>query len=286
MKVESKDIKEVVNESNKSYHANKDYISKSMLQKMAICPKYFKWCLENENEEDRSESLVMGSAFHKLVLEPQEFGKEFVVMPKIDKRTKIGRETYEEFLTTVGERDILTEEQFAVVRDMAEEILCNDLASTLLNGFCEHSMYGVDEVTGEKIKTRPDCFQYIDDTLIITDLKSCRSAMTEDFIRDCVKYGYDLQAYMYTYNLSQVLDIPMSKIEFIFIAVEKTPPYLINVLKVSDEMLARGELLYRKYIGMYHEAKTTNNWWGLNGKHNILDLLTLPNYLKGDDKDE
>lgn len=278
--------KGIVLESNAEYHGTKEYVSKSMLAKMAICPKYFKWCLDHDGTQ--TEALVLGSAFHKLVLEPQEFGEEFVVMPQIDRRTKAGREIYEEFLKTAEGRSIITEDQYAVISEMAKEILCDENAASLVDGFVEHSMYGEDEVTGEKIKTRPDCYQIDGEKLIITDLKSCRSAMVENFTRDCIKFGYDLQAYMYCYNASITLDIPMKDIEFVFIAVEKTPPYLINVFKVSDEMFERGETLYRKYIGMYHEARTTNNWWGLNGKRHLINELTLPTYLssKGEDEDE
>lgn len=276
----------IVLESNAEYHASKEYVSKSMLAKMAICPKYFKWCLENEEKD--TEALVIGSAFHKLVLEPQEFGKEFVVMPQIDRRTKAGKETYEEFLKTAQGRGVITQEQYAIINEMSNEILCNELATILTDGTVETSMYGTDEVTGELIKTRPDCYRMVDGKLIISDLKSCRSALTEDFTRDCFKFGYDLQAYMYCYNASRVLNIPIEDIEFYFVAVGKTPPYLINILKVTDEMFERGEVLYRKYMGMYHEAKTTNNWWGLNGKRNLINELTLPSYLsiKGEDENE
>lgn len=276
----------IVVESNAEYHASKEYVSKSMLAKMAVCPKYFKWCLENEEKETKA--LTIGSAFHKLVLEPQEFGKEFVVMPQIDRRTKAGREVYEEFLKAAEGRRVVTQEQYDIIVEMANEILCNENATILTEGIVETSMYGTDEVTGELIKTRPDCYQIIDGKLLISDLKSCRSALTENFTRDCFKLGYDLQAYMYCYNASRVLNIPMEDISFYFVAVEGTAPYLINIFKVTDEMFKRGEMLYRKYMGMYHEAKTTDNWWGLNGKRNLINELTLPPYLliKGEDEDE
>lgn len=273
----------IITETNKEYHSDLTAISKSQLAKMSVCPKYFKHCLDNPQMP--TTDLIIGSAFHKLVLEPETFGKEFVVMPMIDKRTKLGKEAYEQFLLSSEGREIITEEQYNTISNMATAVLENCLATALTTGNIETSLYGIDELTGEHIKTRPDCYQMIDNRLVITDLKSCVSAMQGDFTRDCVKYSYDLQAYMYSYNASKVLDIPMDKIDFVFIAVEKKPPYLLNIFKASKDILERGEMLYREYIGMYHEAKTTNNWWGYNGKENIINDLSLPTYLLRGEQD-
>lgn len=273
----------IITETNVEYHSDLMAISKSQLAKMSVCPKYFKYCLDNP--QPPTTDLIIGSAFHKLVLEPETFGKEFVVMPMIDKRTKLGKETYEQFLLSSQGREIITEEQYNTISNMANAVLGNSLATALTTGNIEMSLYGTDELTNEHIKTRPDCYQIIDDRLVITDLKSCVSAMQSDFTRDCVKYSYDLQAYMYSYNASRVLNFPMDKIDFVFIAVEKKPPYLLNIFKATKDILERGEMLYREYIGMYHEAKTTNNWWGYNGKENIINDLSLPTYLLKGEQD-
>lgn len=278
------DIKQgIIVESNKEYHDYKGAISKSQLAKMAICPKYFKWC--EDNPQEKTEAQIMGSAFHKFTLEPETFGKEFVVMPTFDRRTKLGREAYDEFMKQTEGRDALTEAQFALIKDMAQAILSDSNAVEMTQGFVEQSFYGVDELTGEYIKVRPDCYYFDEenDRIVIADLKSCQSALSDDFTRDAVKYSYDLQAYMYRYVVSQVLNVPIEKVVFVFIAIEKKAPFMLNSFVASQDFLARGEALYRKYIGMYHEAKTTNNWWGLNGKHNLVNELTLPTYLRSDD---
>lgn len=277
----------LVTESNEKYHGDLSAISKSRLAWFSVCPAYYKW--KCENPEPPSEDLTVGSAFHKLVLEPKTFDKEFVVIPPIDKRTKAGKETYEAFLQTANGRAVITEEQYATICGMRDSVMANPYAVQLLKGKHEKSMYGVDELTGERIKTRPDCFREIDvpnesgeiveKRVLITDLKSCRSAMYDDFCRDVVKYNYDLQSYMYSMNASKVLNVPIENVSFVFIAVEKKPPYLINILQADEFVLQRGEALFRKYIGEYHEAKTTNNWWGLNGQQGIINNLSLPSWL-------
>lgn len=277
----------LVTETNNEYHSDLSAISKSRLAKMSVCPKYFKWCEDNPSEP--TEDLIVGSAFHKWVLELDTFDDEFVISPDFNKRTKEGKAQYEAFIQGANDKQVITQEQFDIITDMKNAIRSNKYAVQLLKGVHEQSMYGVDDLTGERIKTRPDSYHiievYNDDgeleekRLLIVDLKSCRNAMYDDFCRDVVKYHYDLQAYMYSLNASKVLNIPMDKIDFIFIAVQKTEPYLINILQADEFVLQRGEALFRKYIGEYHEAKTTGNWWGLNGQQGIINNLSLPSYL-------
>ena len=267
----------IVIESNKDYHSDLTAISKSRLAKMSVCPQYFKWC--EDNPQEPSEDLIVGSAFHKLVLEPETFGKEFIVMPLIDRRTKQGKELYEQFIITSQGRDILTQEQYEMICAMRDSVLSNKYAVALLKGNHEHSFYTQDELTKENIKVRPDCYRNVQDRIVITDLKSCRSAITEDFMKDVVKYSYDLQAYMYTLAVSKVMNIPQENVDFVFIAVEKKAPYMINMLQADQFVLERGEALFREYIGKYHECKENGNWYGLNGAYGIINNLSLPNYL-------
>lgn len=267
----------IVIESNKDYHSDLTAISKSRLANMSVCPKYFKWCEDNPKEP--SEDLIFGSAFHKLVLEPETFGKEFLVMPSIDKRTKQGKETYEQFIISSEGRDIITQEQYDTICAMKDSVMSNKYARALLKGNREHSFYTIDELTQERIKVRPDCYRSVQDIIVITDLKSCKSAMPDDFARDLVKYSYDLQAYMYTSSVAKVMNIPKENVDFVFIAVEKKPPYLINILQADQYVLERGEALFREYIGKYHECKESGVWYDLNGAYGVINNLTLPNYL-------
>lgn len=109
-------------ESNREYHSNREYISKSRLAKMAVCPEYFKWC--EENPEEPTEALTVGSAFHKIVLEPHDFDSEFVVSPLFDRRTKQGKADYEEFVAQSNGRQIITQEQYEMICQMREMSLC------------------------------------------------------------------------------------------------------------------------------------------------------------------
>lgn len=269
----------IVIESNKEYHSYREAISKSRLEKMSVCPSYFKWC--EDNPQEPSEDMILGSAFHKIVLEPQDFDKEFIIMEKFDRRTKDGRLAYEHQMQLVQSgMQVITQEQYDTICGMRDSLFKNKYAKVLLQGNVEQSFYFNDDLTGEYCKCRPDIWRKLkDDSIVIVDLKSTKSALTNDFIRDVVKYGYDLQDFHYTNGVSKVLNVPKDKISFIFIAVEKKPPYLCNILQADEFILQRGEALFREYIGKLHECRESGNFYGLNGAYDVINNLSLPTYL-------
>lgn len=280
----------IVIETNREYHEDKSAISKSRLEKLSVCPKYFKWC--EGNPPAKTPDFILGSAFHKLVLEPETFKDEFAVIPEgLDRRTAQGKQAYADFEAEAVGKQVISLEQYTQISKMKDEVYSNQRAVECLIGEHEQSMYGVDEPTGELIKTRPDCYRLIEYTnedgelirkLVITDLKSCRSIKYDALCRDVVNYGYDMQAYMYCYNASQIFDIPMEDISFMFIFVEKSEPYLSLALECDEFVFRRGEAQYRNYISLYHECKETNNWYGLNGPEDEIGVLSLPSYLLKD----
>lgn len=272
----------IVIETNAEYHGYREAISKSRLANMSVCPAYFKWCEDNPTEP--SEDMVLGSAFHKIVLEPETFDKEFMIMPHFDRRTKEGRLGYENLMNKVqGECiTLITKEQYDTICGMRDSIMSNPYAKKLINGNVEQSMYFTDDLTKVECKCRPDVWRKVADRVVITDLKSAKSVMPNDFMRDCVKYHYDLQTAMYRDGASKVLGVPKDNIDFVFIAVEKKPPYLLNIMQADTYVIQKGEADFREYIGTYAECLETHNWYSFNGKDNIINNLSLPSYLLKD----
>ena len=269
----------IVIETNAEYHGYREAISKSRLANMSVCPAYFKWCEDNPTEP--SEDMVIGSAFHKIVLEPDTFDKEFMIMPHFDRRTKEGRLGYENLMNKVqGECiTLITKEQYDTICGMRDSIMANPYARKLINGNIEQSMYFTDDLTKVECKCRPDVWRKVADRVVITDLKSAKSVMPNDFMRDCVKYHYDLQTAMYRDGASKVLGVPKDNIDFVFIAVEKKPPYLLNIMQADTYVIQKGEADFREYIGTYAECKADGVFYGLNGKNGIINTLSLPEYL-------
>ena len=270
----------IVIETNAEYHGYREAISKSRLANMSVCPAYFKWC--EDNPQEPSEDMVLGSAFHKIVLEPETFYDEFAVIPNVDRRTTQGKMKYVEFIIEADGKTVITQEQYDTIVGMRDSIMSNPYARKLINGNIEQSMYFTDELTKVECKCRPDVWRKVADRVVITDLKSAKSVMPNEFMRDCVKYHYDLQTAMYRDGASKVLGVPKDNIDFVFIAVEKKPPYLLNIMQADTYVIQKGEADFREYIGTYAECLETQTWYGYNGKDNIINNLSLPSYLLKD----
>ena len=95
-------------------------------------------------------------------------------------------------------------------------------------------------------------------------------------MRDAIKLGYDLQAAMYKTGVEKEYGIPC---DFVFVAVEKTPPHMINILQADELFLRRGEDIFREYLGLYKRCTETGNWFGYLGEYNQFNNLGLPAWL-------
>ena len=149
-------------------------------------------------------------------------------------------------------------------------------AQKLLKGSREQEFFWVDEDTGEECKCRTDCLNTSYSQPIIVDVKSAENASVDAFTRDAIKYGYDFQAAMYSDGVSRhIKQEPL----FVFIVVEKKPPYAVNIFQADELFLKRGKKLYRECLEIYHDCKVTGNWYGYLGKANQINTLALPSWL-------
>lgn len=253
-------------------------VSKSDLMKITVSPKYFKYCMDHPEENKKTHDLTFGSAAHKWILEKDDFFNEFIVEEKFDKRTSEGKRLAEEFEIRKGNKEVISQEDFETIKAMAEELLKNKWARTLLKGEHEKSFVWEDKETGEGCKCRPDCLCEFKGQHIIVDYKTTRDPEKNAFQKSIEKYGYDLQAGMYTEGMKANTG---HDYQFVFIAQEKKPPYDFNIFQCDEEMMTSGKNLFHILIKKLHECKTTGKWNGVMEDENKLTSLGLPPWAKG-----
>ena len=189
---------------------------------------------------------------HKAVLEPDGFGDEYIVAPKFDRRTKDGKAAYAAFEMSLAGRTTIPPDDMVVIGEMVAAVRGHKYADFLTKGEVEMSYYWQDELTGIDCQARPDCFKIVDGRGIVVDLKTTTDASTDSFRRDAIKYGYDMQAAMFIDACQKEYGIPC---DFIFVAIEKTPPYMINILQADELMLKYGEDRFRTALGICKECR-------------------------------
>ena len=249
-------------------------ISRSELLKISESPEKFKYY--REHPEEPTPALVFGQLFHAMALQPETVSEQFAVAPNIDRRTKAGKEAFAEFEARADGKTIVSVDMVEQATAMCEALNRNEFAKKLLKGEREKSFFWVDEMTGEECKCRTDVLTEVGENLIIVDLKSTDNAETEAFTKSAIRYGYDLQSAMYSEGVK--VNTGRDPL-FVFIAIEKKPPYAINILQSDKLLIRRGYDLFRELIGIYADCKKTDNWYGYLGKFNQINNLALPAYL-------
>lgn len=249
-------------------------ISRSELFKIAESPEKFKYY--QENPEEPTPALIFGQLFHAMALQPETVAEQFAVAPNVDRRTKEGKKEWLEFQEMSKGWTVVTEDMIEQATAMCEALKRNEFVAKLLKGEKEKPFFWVDDLTNEECKCRVDCITNINGLDIIVDLKTAENADTDTFMRHAVKYGYDLQAAMYSEGVRKCTG---KECAFVFIVIEKKPPYSVNILQADKAFITHGFDMFRELLGIYHDCKQTGNWYGYLGKHNIINSLELPPYI-------
>ncbi len=252
-------------------------ISRSELWKIKESPEKFRYAMDHP--EEPTPALLFGIAAHKMLLEPEGFYDDFAIAPNVDRRTKEGRERWSQFLAESEGKQIINSAEHEQLIDMMNAAKSAPYVEALLNGEREKPYFWVDELTGETCKARLDCLSKIDGEKVIVDYKATSDASTESFVRSAMKYGYDFQAAMYREAVSKT---DGTEPKFVFIAQEKTAPYAVNILFADDAFIRHGYDVFRELLGLYHDCKVKNNWWGYLGEGKNLNVLNLPIWLAGE----
>ena len=255
-------------------YRNHPAVSRSELWKIKESPEKFKYYKEHPQEP--TPALVFGQLFHKMALQPTEVWSEFAVSPRVDRRTKDGKERWAQFEINSAEKTVVSLDMVEQAAEMCAALHANDFCRKLLSGSKETPYFWVDEMTGEACKCRTDCTVEINGMPLVVDLKSTNDASNDAFMRDAVRYGYDFQAAMYLEGVKSVTGVEHG---FVFIAVEKTEPYAINIFQCDKPFIQHGYDTFRELLGIYHDCQQTGNWFGYLGRYNAVNTLSLPSYL-------
>lgn len=239
-------------------------VNKSTLWEMHKSPAHYKWALEHPKED--TPALAFGRALHMAVLQPMEFANHYRLAPNCDRRTKAGKDEYSGFIQSLrADQEPISPDDYTTIIGMIGSIMTFPAAHDLLNhAETEVPLFWVDDATGLECKCRTDAmvFETDDDGEItgvtIIDLKTCSDASTQAFMRDSLRYGYDVQAAHYVRAVKHLVpDVP---VRWGFLAIEKAEPYCTNLIWVEEDFLDRGTL---QLIGLMDKLKTcmdTDTW--------------------------
>lgn len=255
-------------------------IRRSDLWVMSDSPEKFKWHMDHPADEgEKSPALSFGSACHKMILEPNEWGLEYAAAPNVDRRTKAGKEEWARFCEENEGRTAVSRDDYDTMIGMLESLNRHPLASEMVSGQHEVPFFWTDPETGEKCKCKVDCIRRDDGKYVVVDYKTTGNAQTQRFNTEIFRYGYHVQAAMYTEGVQCALGLE-ERPGFVFVAQEKTAPFAVNVIEVSEDVMRYGDSVYHELLRKYHECRMMDVWGGYC--EDVANEAVLPGWVESD----
>ena len=246
--------------ANHSYHENSDYLSNSACSMFLRSPRLFGMWLRGEYHREPTKSLRIGSALDGILTET--FDDTCVLRPDMDRRTKVGKAMYAEFIESIGARMEISGEEYGVAQAMAGSVLGHPVAKKLLEDVVnsQDSLWWTEGNTSCKVR--------FDGELSgnrILELKTHANFSREgDRVRewrDSVwKWGYHRQAGLYRHALALEREIEDQDVEHITVAVGSDVPYDVHVFRYDEELLQLGLQEIRDIAQQIYVRKSLDMW--------------------------
>lgn len=255
---------------NDDYHKDTSRVSKSGLDLVNRSPAHYWERYLNPNPAPRQEKewQKTGGALGCAVLEPDEFPLRYVVFDDTEICKEIGgkrpRTTvkYEEWhkleIPKYAGKIILEPEYYTQLITMRDKVRAHPACKTILaNGVSERTFYFKDPETGVACRIRPD---WLADRIgYLADVKTTENASPEAFGRSAHKFRYHVQDPFYTDGMRENGFVSKG---FLFICVEKEPPYNVAVYFVPPEVEKIGRAEYKANLYTFAACTNSNKWPG------------------------
>lgn len=262
----------VRNMPNDAYHAY-DGISKSGLDLIARSPAHYMYSAPRE----QTRCMVIGSAIHCAVFEPDVFKRDYLLLRDItDRRSS----AYKEAIKAHNEDLVLTGKEADFVSGMQAALHNNPHATEILKkpGWAEIACFATDPVTGVLVKCK---FDWLTESLISCDLKKTQDAAPTEFTKSIGNYRYHVQEAFYSDVFEWATGLQLDC--FKFLAVEERLPHFSKLYQLDTDSQRYGRKLYRQDLDVYAKCLAANEWPLPDGG---TEYLSLPYWAQDPEQEE
>ncbi len=245
------------------YRAEKGW-NYSLLKEFMKSPKHYKYALENPSQP--TPSMVLGTAAHTAILQPQLFEKCYRIMPEgLDGRTAeakaLKKEAMEAGATLVD----------GCVLEMRDAVLENKEAAEIIShSLTERAIFWDNDYGTCKCKVDI----WYEGAGILADLKTTDSVLPDDFANTVARLKYYIQAAHY---IEGVKSTGATVKEYLIIALENKPPYDCVVYRLSEDAIKQGISILDNIYASLSFCEATGDWAGVS---NRIENLELPKWAK------
>ncbi|MGV0109805.1 PD-(D/E)XK nuclease-like domain-containing protein [Arthrobacter sp. CP30] len=249
--------------SNQEYHSHASLSATGLKILATQTPAHYRHRMDNPEHKG---IFDVGTATHSLVLEDDH--SKIRALDFADWRTKAAREerdaAYADGMVPLLKKDYL------VVKAMRDSVAAHPVARlALTGGKAEQSLFWQHD-TGAALRCRPDKLD-LESPIgpIVADLKTAASADPRKFGKTAFDLGYHQQDPHYRDGIHAVTG---ARPDFLFILVEKAPPYLVSVVELDAEAIDLGRAANLRAIHTYNHCRATETWPG----YPEADPISLP----------
>ena len=204
-------------------------ISNSRLNAFKKSPKHFIQYLTDKQPETAAQRF--GKAFHMYILQPEQFVTAYAVAPPTERRSKLGKEIYEQFMVDHVGKDIITTDDMDSIHRMADALQQDTMANELITNLI-HRENDRQWMNDETMTPMRGIIDGVGSTYMI-DLKTTADADPFNFYNTAIRSGYHRQAAIY-------LDSDTEPMDFYIIAVEKDAPFGISIHELDYDLIMKG----------------------------------------------
>ena len=254
-----------------TYHDRSQHVvSKSGLDEFERSPMHYQTWRKTPDHE--TPALTFGRVFHCALLEPERFAATYARQPDFgDMRTKAAKAARDAWLDENAGRTPIEPDDWETIDRMVSAVRAHKLASKMIvGGQSEVTALWTDPATGLRCKSRMD--YYVPARAMVVDAKSCIDASHKGFKKAIFNHGYHRQHALYREGLA-VLGHPAE--HFVFLAVEKTPPYGVALYTIDDRGVDAAYQSIRRNIDELARCIRLDVWAGYNDEH-IQTIETPP----------
>mgnify|MGYP001177206171 CR=1 FL=1 len=249
------------------------HMNQSTLKKGLRSMQHLKAAIEGADRKE-TDALKFGQLVHTAVLEPESLSMEYAIAPKVDRRTKGGKQEWDDFVRVNFDKTVVKQEDYDRALAIRESVMEHPAAKLLLSRDRET------EVTATWNHEGTDCKARLDGYIaprgkakpIILDLKTAMDASPDGFSRAVAKFNYHFQQAFY---VDAVKAIKKRHAQFIFIAVEKEPPYAVGVYTLGGDAEEVGRKMYKDVLTRWRDVVQSNHAAGYGDS---IQEIELPNW--------
>ena len=267
--------------SAEEYHSSSELSRSTAFALNKTSPAHVKYSMDHPSPS--STPLVMGGCLHSAVFEPMKLEYEYGAKPaKIDGKSPLTNHYKAEFEHIANQnpgKRWLSQNDYNTCMEMAGAALDNPVLKDYMSdvdSIMEGTGYFTEE--GAECKVRLDLF--CPSAEVIIDLKSTMDASERGFAKSVRQYGYDFQACWYLESLRKLGYSPK---QFIFVCVEKTPPYVTACYTLEAYDIARHREPMRRACKLWASCVSSGIWPGYSDGVKTLELTRNYNRLSMQD---